>query len=128
MILRVPVRYQKFSKELLSRALLVLICVGVGGAFLAVSYKPLVLTIRENMILRVYVNPTYPLYALNSYFKQSVKSAGQKIQAIGEQPTRSAASKVLQKRSVVVFVLGETARRVNFSLNSGASYVLAHLP
>lgn len=69
---------------------------------------------REHKILRYYANPSYYVYSSVKYVNKSFKSSLKPLQKIGLdahiQPSDD-------KRKLIVFVAGETARADHFSLN-----------
>lgn len=109
------VRYRSFWRETGVRAATMLVAVAVLGVSVYAHYKDFSLVLRQHRELRYLVNPTYPLYAAIETFTQTAQAANQPIVPLGrdahQQRTASA------QRRVVVFVVGETARAANFSLD-----------
>jgi lipid A ethanolaminephosphotransferase len=69
---------------------------------------------HQNHTLRLLMNPAYPLYAAATFGVESRNDAA----AVREPlDVRLAATPAVRKPALVVFVLGETARRDRFSLN-----------
>jgi lipid A ethanolaminephosphotransferase len=78
------------------------------------SYKQFVLFGRENRDLQVYLNPSYPIYSLERVIaKKYVAHAGEPLHAVATDAVRPDCA----PRSVVVLVLGETARAREFAFN-----------
>ncbi|NOT84400.1 MAG: phosphoethanolamine--lipid A transferase [Methylococcaceae bacterium] len=111
-----PVQYQPFTKELLSRALVIMVAAGLLGGVIFSYYKDFSLTMRENRELRFLINPTYPIYALFKYVKQ-VNAAEVTLTAIGIDAKQMSLAQNNGKKNLVIVVVGETARAQNFSLN-----------
>ena len=121
LVFRLPIRYDPFWRGLGKRCLVLGAGLLLGGAAVFASYKDLALIMRQNRQLRMLVNPTYPAYALATYARRSL--AGH-----SETPLRPLTGAVVQdpswqkrgRKRVIVFILGETARAANFSLNGYA--------
>lgn len=118
----VTVRYRPLVKESLIRILSLIGAALLAALLIWANYKNFVLIGREHRELRMFVNPTGPLFegykfAKNKYFK-AVEGP---IQAIGLDGKQSAqylqARKIDGKKTIVVLVVGETARAKDFSLN-----------
>lgn len=81
------------------------------------SYKQIVLFGRENRDLQSFLNPVYPIYSLQ-------RVVGKKYFTRAEEPLRTvapdAARTAVGSRTVVVLVLGETARANEFAFNGYA--------
>ncbi|MEQ1637345.1 MAG: phosphoethanolamine--lipid A transferase [Methylococcales bacterium] len=119
LLYRCPLQYQPFPKELLSRLMVMGIAGMVLGGLIFSYYKDFSLTMRENRELRFLINPTYPIYALFKYVKQ-VNAAEIKLTAIGLDAKQQPLDVGNAKKTLVVLVVGETARAQNFALNGYA--------
>jgi len=88
------------------------------GGFYSV-YAPL---FREHRQVTQKINPTSYLYALGKYAGQrwGAKEAALVVAPIGLDAVRSAAAAARPRKSLVVFVVGETARADHFGLNGYA--------
>lgn len=109
------VRSRPFARELGFRLAGVAIALAVAAAAALLSYKDLTLMGREHKELRLAINPLYPLYAGLTYGRHG-KGAAAAVTLIGAD-ARQAPAGSSGKRTVVVFVVGETAREKEFSLN-----------
>ncbi len=69
---------------------------------------------REQKILRSYTNPTYYIFSVGKFAGKAFSSGNGTLIKIGEGATVERSKK---ERKLVVFVVGETARRDRFSLN-----------
>jgi len=69
---------------------------------------------RENLDLRLYINPTYYLYAIGKYVNAKFDTASTPFMEIGLDAT---ISKQENAGRLVILVVGETARADRFSLN-----------
>ena len=69
---------------------------------------------RENRDLRLYISPTYYLYAAAKFIDSKIATSTKPFVEIGLD---SKINKKSEKRRLVIFVLGETARRDHMSIN-----------
>jgi len=65
---------------------------------------------RKHKVLRSYTNPTYGLYSLGSYLKEQVKDKNIPLIQMGLDAK-------IEKRKVIIMVVGEAVRADHFSLN-----------
>jgi|JTFP01.1.fsa_nt_gb lipid A ethanolaminephosphotransferase len=108
------IRTRSRKKELLIRSSVVLgsliLLLGVGMT----QYKQFVLFGRQNRDLRVYLNPSYPLYSLQKVIQKKYFDRD-------EEPLRVVAADAVKSqnepKTVVVLAIGETARAREFSFN-----------
>lgn len=109
-ILKTKIEYKIFFKELKNRAIMIIIAivifVGIFGS-LSKNYIPF---FRTNSSVRFYTTPFYPIYSMIKYVKSTAKKP--EFKYIGQDANRTSHSKKL-----FVFVVGETARSANYSLN-----------
>jgi lipid A ethanolaminephosphotransferase len=127
----VHVQYKPFIKELFLRIVCVLFALVLASLLIFSNYKNLALIGREHRELRLLINPTYPVYAAYKYAKSKIYSQVVVVQPIGMDAKQKAAyldtEKKTHKKTMVVFVVGETARAKNFSLNGYERETNSHL-
>ena len=101
------IRYPSWQSGMLLRIGAITVSFSLAVALFMTDFKGFVLFGRENRDLQVFMNPTYPVYA-------SIKVVKAKYFAPLNQPFRAIATDALRirspYRSVVVLVVGETAR------------------
>lgn len=114
LVLRVRLRTGRWYRELLRRLLLGGLALAVLIACVAANYKSLSLWVRAHRDIRLYVNPTYPIYSTIRQVQSAVKPPDARVAAIATDAVREPA--VSGRPRVVVLVVGETARAQNFSL------------
>ncbi|MDD1609767.1 MAG: phosphoethanolamine--lipid A transferase [Methylococcaceae bacterium] len=117
---RIDIQYSSFFKELGTRCVLIILISTVLGGIVFTYYKDFALIDRNNRALRYFINPNYPIYALGKYIKRSLNPEVITITAIGKDAQQINTWKTRGKKSIVVVVVGETARAQNFSLNGYA--------
>jgi len=107
LIILTPIRYPTWRKGLLLRAGGIVISLVLAVALFMTDYKGFVLFGRENRDLQVFINPSYPVYSLSKVIKmQHFAQAAEPRRMIAADAVREKK----QNRSVVVLVVGETAR------------------
>jgi lipid A ethanolaminephosphotransferase len=110
----IPIRYPSWRRGLLLRAGGVVVSLALAVTLLMSDYKGFVLFGRENRDLQVYLNPSYPVYALTKVVKkQYFAHAGEPLQVLAADAVR----KQSDQQSVVVLVVGETARAGQLAAN-----------
>lgn len=110
--------------EVLRRLLLVALALIALVSAVMTNYKSLTLWARAHREIRLYVNPTYPIYAASKHLKEAVYNAPERpLVIVGADATRHPAAS--GKPRVVVMAVGETARAANFQL---AGYARATNP
>lgn len=117
---RIDIQYHSFFKELGIRLLMIVIISVVLGGVIFTHYKDFSLIDRNNRGLRYFINPNYPIYALGKYVKRALNPEVITIAPIGKDAQQINTWKTRGKKSIVVIVVGETARAQNFSLNGYA--------
>jgi lipid A ethanolaminephosphotransferase len=114
LVILAPVRYPSWRRGLLLRAGGIAVSLVVAATLFMTSYKGIVLFGRENRDLRVFINPSYPLFALGKVIKmEHFAHAAEPLKMVAADATREEHS----NRSIVVLVVGETARASELALN-----------
>jgi len=110
----VRIRYRPLRRELLVRTGVVTANLVLLAVLLLANFKELVLFGRNHRALRTYVNPTYPIYSFVKVLRANRAARGiPSLRVIASDATRPATA----TRTAVVYVIGESARAENFSLN-----------
>jgi lipid A ethanolaminephosphotransferase len=86
-------------------------------SFIGVFFKDVSIIGSEHRDLRYYTNPTYPLYSLIKYldWNKGNPAMANIITPVGLDAHRAMTTQQRGKKTLVVFVLGETARASAFS-------------
>ncbi len=117
LVARVRLTTGGMAGEALRRGLLALLVLAVLAASVATNYKSLTLWVREHRDIRLYANPTYPLYSLANYLSLQFQADAQAPAALIPVARDAVLHPAVSgKPRVVVTVVGETARAQNFSL------------
>ncbi|WDH33117.1 phosphoethanolamine transferase [Pseudomonas chlororaphis] len=121
LIWRTPVRYRPFFRGLLNKLLVIAGCVLVIAVSVGAFYSTYAPIFREEDKLTHFINPTNYIYALGKYAKQSLGIKQHLvIQPVGQDAAMSAQASTREKKSLMILVVGETARADHFSLNGYA--------
>jgi lipid A ethanolaminephosphotransferase len=122
----VRIQFKPARRELASRVLsfgIVLVLITVSAM---TSYKELALTGREHKELRLSINPGYALYSAYKFAVRSGEEGGP-VQPVGlDAYRRKPASN--KKKTLIILVVGETARSREFSLNGYERKTNRYLP
>ncbi len=113
-----PVQYRRFFPGLLNKVLVGVGCLVVVAASVGAFYSTYAPIFRQEDKLTHFINPTNYIYAVTKLAKSrySVKQ-DVVVQPIGTDAVLSADAKARPKKSLMIFVVGETARADHFSLN-----------
>ncbi|HEK4017645.1 TPA: phosphoethanolamine--lipid A transferase [Pseudomonas aeruginosa] len=116
-----PVRYRPFFRGLLNKILTLLGCLLIVAVMVGSFYSTYAPIFREEDKLTHFINPTNYIYAVGKYAKQRlVIKEHLVVEPIGLDARQTPAALQRQKKSLLVFVVGETARADHFSLNGYA--------
>ena len=116
MVWRVRVSYRPLLKLFAARVARIFGAFALIALVLFVNYKPYAFFARNNNEARKLANPENYIYALPKYFYNR-RLANMKFELIDPEARHEPSGKA---RNIIVFVLGETARAENFSLNGYA--------
>ena len=122
LLIKTKVAYKPFFRGIFEKLAVVVVCVAVIAGTLLSNYQSLTFFGREHRELRHLINPTNYIFALKSIISTSIKSG-----VVVAKPVENDARKVAYvnddgKPNLVILVLGETARAMNFSLNGYKRY------
>ena len=113
-----PVTYRRVLPGLVNKVLVCIGCILLIAAAVGPFYSTYAPIFRDEDKLTHFINPTNYLYALGKLTKQTVaiKETVQ-IQTVGADSVLSPEAQQRPKKSLMIFVVGETARADHFSLN-----------
>ncbi|WP_394751900.1 phosphoethanolamine transferase [Crenothrix sp.] len=117
LIYHTDIRYHSFLKELLIRIVVFVLAIAVFAGAVFSHYKDLSFVDRNNKHLRYLINPNHAVYALTKYLKRSAHPKVINVDPIGMDAKQTTTWQTRGKKSLLVLVVGETARAQNFSLN-----------
>jgi lipid A ethanolaminephosphotransferase len=114
-----PITRLGWRRDLALRGGLAALSLAVSAGVLYWNYGPLSFFIRQNHQLRLLINPDYALYSAIQYLVRSGEEAS--VERIPlDAHVDDALGTLGEKPTLVVLVLGETARSDRFSLNGYA--------
>jgi lipid A ethanolaminephosphotransferase len=116
-VYRTEIQYQPLLSEILRRLLIIGIAAVLLGGTIFTYYKDFSFVLRNNHSLRYLINPNYPVYSFVKYIKASMKTEVVQVTALGGDANQNQTWQTRGKKSIVVLVVGETARAENFALN-----------
>jgi lipid A ethanolaminephosphotransferase len=121
LLIKTKVNYKPFVKGLFQKSAVVVICLAVIVGTLFSNYQSLSFFGREHRELRHLINPTNYIFGLKSIISSSIKSGVVVAKPLENDAYKVASiasgSSLYEKPNLVILVLGETARSMNFSLN-----------
>jgi lipid A ethanolaminephosphotransferase len=113
-----PVTYRRVLPGLVNKVLVAVGCVLVIAVSVGAFYSTYAPIFRDEDKLTHFINPTNYVYALGKLTKQSVAiKETLKVQTVGADAALSPQAQQRPKKSLMIFVVGETARADHFSLN-----------
>jgi lipid A ethanolaminephosphotransferase len=108
------ISFRPWRRELLVRGGVILCSTALLAGIILTNSKEFILFYRKNIELRMYVNPTYPIYSLIKVLKQNNSAYSMEpLKVIAPDAVKPTAS----HKTAIVLVVGETARSQEFSLN-----------
>ncbi|MDA1342587.1 MAG: phosphoethanolamine--lipid A transferase [Proteobacteria bacterium] len=116
-VYRTEIQHQPFLSEVVRRLLIIGIAAALLGGTIFTYYKDFSFVLRNNHSLRYLVNPNYPVYSFIKYLKGSMQTEAVQVKALGADAKEIKTWQARGKKSIVVLVVGETARAENFALN-----------
>ncbi|WP_342653395.1 phosphoethanolamine--lipid A transferase [Pseudomonas sp. F3-2] len=115
-IYRLPVNYRRWTRELVSKALVAVACAGVIGGVALMNYQGLSSLFRNHHELRLMVVPSNYIGASIGYLGEQVKSAQRPFVSIGQDAKLASDWQEHKRKSLTVLVVGESARAENFGI------------
>jgi lipid A ethanolaminephosphotransferase len=113
-IYKIKIEYFPLKKEIISRSKTMIASVLLIIIMLFSFGKNYASFFREQKTLRYYTNPTYYIYSTGKYFSRFYVNAKKSMSSLG---LNAKVERNGNHRQLIIFVVGETARRDHFSLN-----------
>lgn len=117
LLFKTKINYKPWPIGLLHKVLVMTLTVGVLVGTLYSNYQHISFFGRENREIRNLINPANYILSLKSIISNAVSSGITEVKPIGTDAKTRITTSENNKPKVVVVVLGETARAMNFSLN-----------
>lgn len=112
-VLKSKIEFASYKKEFLSKALMALCSLAILSTIYIIESKHYTPFLRNHKELTKYINPIYPVSSFVKHIRDNFK-VQRSITPIGEDASRVSSD----RKKLIVFVVGETARAANFSINS----------
>ncbi|AFL69432.1 phosphoethanolamine transferase [Sulfurospirillum barnesii] len=110
-LFKVRIHFRAYTVEMVQKALVALVCfVLIGGVYMSVS-KSYSSFFRNHKEMKMYLNPFFPIASFSKLLYAKLKPKPS-FQAIATDAKRLSG----EKKKLVVFIVGETARAKNFAL------------
>ncbi|WP_339492768.1 MULTISPECIES: phosphoethanolamine transferase [unclassified Pseudomonas] len=116
LLLKTPINYRRWPKELLSKLLVGVASVAVIGMVALINYQGLSSLFRNHHELRLMIVPSNYIGASLGYLREQLASAKQPFTKLGEDASRNPAWQTHGRKSLTVLVVGESARAENFGI------------
>jgi lipid A ethanolaminephosphotransferase len=116
-ILKLKFDYQPFFKGLLQKVMIVGICSAIIATTIYSNFQEISFFSRNNKELRHLINPINTIFSLKSVISKNIRARGLAVKAIENDAHKQIPNTTKNKPSLIIIVLGETARAMNFSLN-----------
>lgn len=111
--LKIKPTYSNFLKDLAVRAGIIAFSFLLIGLTVFSQSKQFASFFRVHKPIRYYVNPIHPLFTFSRYVVQQTQAKNQVFTTIGEDAKISSNG----KKTLTIFIVGETARSNHFELN-----------
>lgn len=119
-IARVPLRRAGLLRETAGRIGLVALLLSLTATSVFAQYRSVSSWARNNADIRMYPNPSYPIYSAIKYARSHWGGDRRKALLIVGTDARRGAHAAGRRPQVIVLVVGETARAANFQLDGYA--------
>ena len=126
-VYRARIRYRSWTGELKLKAGGILLSLAVIALIVLTFYQDYASLLRNNRHLRHLFTPVNYIYATGKYVRSTIGSGQRVIQPVGEDAVRGGLWAGKEKKTLLVLVVGETARARNFSLNGYPRLTNPHL-
>ena len=117
---RVKVQKQPFFAQLKSNLILLFSAIVLAVIAVMLSFQSMASVMRNHKELRFMINPLNSVYALGLIVAEPFTRHQLGLQAIGQDAKLGASWQANKKPTLLIVVVGETARAANFSLNGYA--------
>lgn len=119
-IARVPLRRAGPLREMAGRIGLVALLLSLTAMTVFAQYRSVSSWARNNADMRMYPNPSYPIYAAIKYARSRLGGNPHKAPMVVGADARRGGRAAGRRPQVIVLVIGETARAANFQLHGYA--------
>ncbi|MHA1523698.1 MAG: phosphoethanolamine transferase [Alphaproteobacteria bacterium] len=116
----IRVNHQPIAAKLAYNTVFIVACIALAGGLIAANFRPFSAVNREHKDLLASLNPAAPIFATLEFFLNTIPESGLPLKPIGSDAKLGSRISAIQKPVLTIFVVGESARSQNFSLNGYA--------
>ena len=116
-LLKIPVKFNPWPKMLIQRLIILLLSFVIIGILLFISYPRYASIARNERHLSHKIIPTNFIFASISYIKQTIKHNKLPLKKISQGATKGEKWQQKKDKTVLILILGETARADHFGIN-----------
>ena len=120
LVWRLPVRYAPPMRQLIHNALWIVGGLAVVVASAVLCFQPLASTMRNHKHVRYLINPLNSVYAVGYLATTPLRRNPRELLPLGQDAQLGATHAGQSQPPLLVLVLGETARSMNFGINGYA--------
>lgn len=117
LVFKIKLKYFPVHKQLINNSLTIIILIALFSANFFLFSSSYISFFKNNHYARYLINPANYIYSLGKYVNHSISTESKTITKIGVDAHQHINMLSKPRKSVVVIVVGETARAKNFSLN-----------
>lgn len=117
LVWRFNIQYHSWRREIAGRVGLIVFSLASMAALLFAFYGDFILLGKNHKYVRHMINPVNVIYGVSSYTSRALNQGDKSIKPVGLDAKLMTVPGEARKRNLFIFVLGETARAKNFSLN-----------
>ena len=110
LILRLPLSYKPFLKQLISNLLAVIISLVIILTTVFFYYGDFAPLYRNNRYVRHLINPVNYIKSISSNIKRLSGDNNKQLKAVGLDASVTSQSTINNKKTLTILVIGETAR------------------
>jgi len=120
-VYRISVLKKPFLREASSRAVVVLVVLGVSSSMVFASYKNFTFVFRENREVSFFVNPVFPIRSAYQYSRNKIRDMDKVFTYAFNDAHKVNNSDVAdgdpETKNILILVVGETARDQSFHID-----------
>jgi lipid A ethanolaminephosphotransferase len=121
LIVRQPIQFQpRLLRVAVHKSVIIAVSMAMVAGIVLLEYKQYSIFFRNNRHVRHLVVPVNALYGTFGFVKQTYYNSPKQLRTVGTDATPGPVLRQAAKRTLLVLVVGETARASNFSLQGYA--------
>ncbi|WP_321315188.1 phosphoethanolamine--lipid A transferase [Halarcobacter sp.] len=117
LVYKSKIKYENIKKEAIKKLKVLFFCFFIIIVIIFSFSKFYASFFREHKSLRYYINPTYWVYSIGNYFTKSITPDTTQFKIIGADAKITPPLDEVDKKELIIMVVGEASRADRFSLN-----------